>query len=454
MSANFYLSSHANSHLHPRVALVAARQDDYRHATEQELAFVEIWSASAMQKMCKRLNLRQQVLATAIVFFRRFYLRNSYCETEPSLVAAACVYVAAKAEETPVHVKSAVTEAKAVFSEMGMTSFVADNNRLAEMEFYLIEELDFHLIVFHPYRALMQLCGRDGGDQAGGEDGRASRRKMLELDDHSFQMAWFIINDTFRSSLCLVHPPHLVALAAIYLALSMNPPRSLIAAFTALHHPSTSATSTSSSSVDAPHALPAASAAAAGVASRTRRRGSGDTSTTAGSNPTATTATAAGGGAAPKALASAAAAAANDGKPGGQTDPLTFFAALEIDQTLLLEIIAEILSLYELWSILESTASSATPSSSSSSAAAASASAAAAANPSGRGTKLEGTTMDQKLVGLIKRMQDSRMRELRDERSRAAQVASSSSSAAAATAGARGGRESAGAGSTANGKRG
>lgn len=56
------------------------------------------------------------VLATAIVFFRRFYLRNSYCETDPALVAAACCYVAAKAEETPVHVKSAVGEAKVVFN--------------------------------------------------------------------------------------------------------------------------------------------------------------------------------------------------------------------------------------------------------------------------------------------------------------------------------------------------
>ena len=46
MSANFYLSSHANNHLHPRAALVAARQEDYKHATEQELAFLEIWSAS------------------------------------------------------------------------------------------------------------------------------------------------------------------------------------------------------------------------------------------------------------------------------------------------------------------------------------------------------------------------------------------------------------------------
>lgn len=138
MSANFYLSSHANDHLHPHAALLMARVDDLRHASELELAWIEIWSASsefrprhshiqvserperphrtAMQKICKRLGLRQQVLATAIVFFRRFYLRNGYCETDPALVAATCCYLAAKAEETPVHVKTAATEAKTVFN--------------------------------------------------------------------------------------------------------------------------------------------------------------------------------------------------------------------------------------------------------------------------------------------------------------------------------------------------
>jgi hypothetical protein len=60
------------------------------------------------------------------------------------------------------------------------------------MEFYLIEELDFHLIIFHPYRSLVQLCGRDGGPLAGGEQGRASRAAMLEMDDTALQMAWYV----------------------------------------------------------------------------------------------------------------------------------------------------------------------------------------------------------------------------------------------------------------------
>ena len=46
MAANFYLSSHAAHHLHPRAALVSARAEDLKHATEEELGWIEIWSGS------------------------------------------------------------------------------------------------------------------------------------------------------------------------------------------------------------------------------------------------------------------------------------------------------------------------------------------------------------------------------------------------------------------------
>lgn len=72
-------------------------------------------------------------------------------------------------------------------------NFPSDNTKLAEMEFYLIEELDFHLIVFHPYRSLVQICGRDGGTGVVGTMGDVSKVKrdeMLEMDDTALQMAW------------------------------------------------------------------------------------------------------------------------------------------------------------------------------------------------------------------------------------------------------------------------
>ena len=63
----------------------------------------------------KRLTLRQCVIATATVFFRRFYVENLYCETDPFIVIAACCYVAAKTEESPVHIKNVVSESRVTY---------------------------------------------------------------------------------------------------------------------------------------------------------------------------------------------------------------------------------------------------------------------------------------------------------------------------------------------------
>lgn len=80
------------------------------------ILFEFLTSILVISKLGKKLDLRQRVIATATVFFRRFYLKNSYCDTDPFLLVAACCYVAAKAEETPVHVKNVVAEARALFS--------------------------------------------------------------------------------------------------------------------------------------------------------------------------------------------------------------------------------------------------------------------------------------------------------------------------------------------------
>lgn len=77
-------------------------------------------------------------------------------------------------------------------TEMGVTTFPSDITKVAEMEFYLLEELDFHLIIYHPYRSLVQLCGRDGGPLSGGETGQEQREYMLEMDDTALQMAWSV----------------------------------------------------------------------------------------------------------------------------------------------------------------------------------------------------------------------------------------------------------------------
>lgn len=77
-------------------------------------------------------------------------------------MATACVYVAAKVEETPVHIRNVVQQACKLWAEQGYYDFSSDITTLAEMEFYLLEDLQFHLVVYHPYRSLITIAGAVG----------------------------------------------------------------------------------------------------------------------------------------------------------------------------------------------------------------------------------------------------------------------------------------------------
>lgn len=287
--------------------------------------------------LTKRLSLRQRITATSTVFFHRFYScspGNSFSSTDPALVATACVYVASKVEETPVHIRNVVQEAAKFWADLGHWKFPTDVSSLAEMEFYLLEDLQFHMIVYHPYRSLIAIHTASGkgatkldhkmslsstwasllassqpthgstgsgagstpsgsgsvpigsGDLGGpsnfmdpelaydspgaglsgrradgvkaAENGEIEKIKQLdrqsqirvmqemiderhrmflyggddnmplprleELDDQVLQMAWFVLNDTYRTDVLLQYPPHIIAVAAIFLAIVLHDP--------------------------------------------------------------------------------------------------------------------------------------------------------------------------------------------------------------------------------------
>lgn len=95
--------------------------------------------------------------------------------------------------------------------EYGTKGFPSDNTRLAEMEFYLVDDLECDLTVFHPYRTLMTLCGKEGSNAEIVGDGTAlaeaeagevgvgivdgarywgTGQGKLELQEAALQMAW------------------------------------------------------------------------------------------------------------------------------------------------------------------------------------------------------------------------------------------------------------------------
>lgn len=57
------------------------------------------WLFLVIQTLGEQLKLRQQVIATATVYFKRFYARNSLKCIDPLLLAPTCIFLASKVEE-------------------------------------------------------------------------------------------------------------------------------------------------------------------------------------------------------------------------------------------------------------------------------------------------------------------------------------------------------------------
>ncbi|OLL25938.1 RNA polymerase II holoenzyme cyclin-like subunit [Neolecta irregularis DAH-3] len=197
MAANYWTSSQRLKWQLTKTQLEHTRRADLLFCQEDDLRLVRIYLYSLIQRLGRRLQLRQQPMATAAVYMARFYTKVAIRETNPYLVCATCVYIASKMEECPQHIRTVVSEAKSLWQDY----VTLDSSKLAECEFYVISEMSSYLIIHHPYRTLTQL------------------NKPLDLSPEETQTSWAIINDSYMTDLPLLYPPHVIALTAIYLSI-------------------------------------------------------------------------------------------------------------------------------------------------------------------------------------------------------------------------------------------
>ncbi|KAI4151678.1 MAG: hypothetical protein LQ341_000853 [Variospora aurantia] len=166
-----------------------------------EKRLLSIFFNQQLVKLGKRMSVRQQALATAQVYVRRFYIKVELRDTNPYLILATALYLACKMEESPQYIRVVVSEARNMWPDF----IPSDVSKLGECEFILISEMNSQLIIHHPYRTLQQLQAR------------------LSLSQDDISLAWSIINDHYLTDLPLLVAPHVVAIAAIFLALALKP---------------------------------------------------------------------------------------------------------------------------------------------------------------------------------------------------------------------------------------
>ncbi|KAK8093682.1 RNA polymerase II holoenzyme cyclin-like subunit [Apiospora hydei] len=152
-------------------------------------------------RLGKRLSVRQQVIATAQLYIKRFYCKVEIRRTNPYLVITTALYLACKMEESPQHIRLVATEARS----SGQISSVLIRPGWGECEFFLISEMNSQLIIHQPYRTL------------------ATLQSDFYLTQDEINLSWSIINDHYVTDLPLLYPPHIVALTAILLSLVLRP---------------------------------------------------------------------------------------------------------------------------------------------------------------------------------------------------------------------------------------
>lgn len=174
--------------------------------TADEVRMLHLYFCRLIHRLAKQLKLRQRAVSTAIVYYRRFYLRNSLLDTDPRLLVGCVLWLASKVEESPAakHASVLLDRLKESLSPHVFLPYGVQD--LYQLEYYLLQELEFHLVVHHPYRSLEPFIRSVG------------RNWPPEVSLHVKSCAWWVINDSYCTDLCLVHPPHLVALAALHFA--------------------------------------------------------------------------------------------------------------------------------------------------------------------------------------------------------------------------------------------
>ncbi|GER34361.1 cyclin-L2 [Striga asiatica] len=195
-------------------------KDGIDEATETTL---RIYGCDLIQESGILLKLPQAVMATGQVLFHRFYCKKSFARFNVKRVAASCVWLASKLEESPRKARQVLN----VFHRMECrrenlpiqhldiysTRYVNLKADLIKTERHLLKEMGFICHVEHPHKFISNYLA------------------TLETPPELRQEAWNLANDSLRTTLCVRFKSEVVACGVVYAAarrfqvpLPENPP--------------------------------------------------------------------------------------------------------------------------------------------------------------------------------------------------------------------------------------
>jgi len=164
-----------------------------------------------------QLRLPYNAICTAAVYFHKFYVRRSFKVHMHYDIAAACLYLAAKAEETRKRCAAVVEtcyyvkyEKKAPNPRTHQAEHSALVERVLDKELILLQTIEFNFQVSLPQIFLPVIF-----DWFKEHYSKLSEAKVRKC----FQIAWFYLGDFFKLPAVLFHPPQYLALICVELGI-------------------------------------------------------------------------------------------------------------------------------------------------------------------------------------------------------------------------------------------
>ncbi|KAL6189895.1 hypothetical protein ACLB2K_036296 [Fragaria x ananassa] len=220
MSRSWYFTSKELEHNSP------SRRDDITVVKESKLRSLY---CSHIQNVGQNLRLPHLTIATAIMLCHRFYARQSHAKNCWHTVASACVLLASKVQDTPRSLKDVVyvvygREIEDRIAEMTKKYKIKNPHDVRECdkvtktreellkrekrelimaaERLVLKTIGFDLDVELPYKALAAALKRFTSDEAPG---------LAEV-------AWSLVEEWLKTSLCLQYKPRYIAVGSVVVA--------------------------------------------------------------------------------------------------------------------------------------------------------------------------------------------------------------------------------------------
>ncbi|BBH06551.1 cyclin H [Prunus dulcis] len=159
----------------------------------EEEQFMRVFYENKLQEVCKNFHFPHKVQATALIYFKRFYLQWSVMQHHPKNIMLTCIYAACKIEENHV---SAEELGKGISQDHQMIL----NNEMISLE--------FDLIVYAPYRSIEGFID-DMEEFCGINDDR------LQILQNLLHAAKMEVDKIMLTDAPLLFPPGQLALAAL-----------------------------------------------------------------------------------------------------------------------------------------------------------------------------------------------------------------------------------------------